>query len=94
MEKFCYLGYMISCYSGALESLSERIGSAWKTFKELSGLLVRKHCLSLKQWGKIYPYCVRPLLLHSCEMWERTVADEVRLYGVLYDQDDVWSETW
>ena len=48
VEKFCYLGDMISCYGGASEAVSARIGSAWKKFVELSGVLVGKQDLSLK----------------------------------------------
>ena len=48
MEKFCYLGDMISCYGGASEAVSARISSAWKKFRELSGVLVDKQGLSLK----------------------------------------------
>ena len=33
VEKFCYLGDMISCYSGASEAVSARIGGAWKKFR-------------------------------------------------------------
>ena len=48
VEKFCYLGDMISCYGGASEAVSARISSAWKKFRELSGVLVDKQGLSLK----------------------------------------------
>ena len=58
VEKFCYLGDMISCFGGASETVSARIGSAWKKFRELSGVLVGKQGLSLMQWGKIYQCCV------------------------------------
>ena len=64
---FCYVGDMISCYGGASEAVSARIGSAWKNLMELSGVLVGKHCLSLKQRGKIYHCCIRPVLLFYCE---------------------------
>ena len=73
---------MISCYGGALEVVSARIRSAWKKFRELSGVLVRKQGLPLKQQGKIYQCCVRSVLLYSCETWELTVVDEARLRGV------------
>ena len=82
VEKFSYLGDMISCYGGASEVVSARTGSAWLRFRELSGVLVRKQGLTLKQQGKIYQCCVRPVLLYCCEMWVLTVADEVRLHGV------------
>ena len=85
VEKFCYLGDMISCYSGASEAVSAIIGSVWKKFRELSCVLVRKQGLSLKQWGKIYQCCVKLVLLHFCETWELTVADERRLHGVEHD---------
>ena len=82
VEKFCYLGDMISCFGGASEAVSARIGSAWQKFRELSGLLVGKQGLSLMQQGKIYQCCVRPVLLYCFEKWELTVADEMRLRGV------------
>ena len=42
MERFCCIGDMISYYSGASEEVSARIGSAWKKFRELSGVLIKK----------------------------------------------------
>ena len=62
--------------------MSARIDSVWKKFRQLSGVLVRKQGLSLKQLGKIYQCCVRPVLLYCCETWGPTVADEARLCGV------------
>ena len=70
---------MISCYNGASEAVSARIGGAWKKFRELSGALVGNLALSLKQREKIYHCCVRPVLLHCCETFELTVANEARL---------------
>ena len=67
VEKFCYQGDMISWYGGASEAVSARIGSTCKKFRELNGVLVGKQGLSLKQWGKIYQCCVRPVLLYCCE---------------------------
>ena len=82
VKKFCYLGDMISCFGGASEAVSARIGSAWKKFRELSGVLVGKQGLSLMQCGKIYQCCVRPVLLYCCETWKLTVVDEMRLCGM------------
>ena len=42
VEKFCYLGDMISCSGGASEIVNARIASAWRKFRELSGVLVGK----------------------------------------------------
>ena len=36
------------------EAFSAKIGGEWKKFRELSGVLVGKQGLSLKQWGKLY----------------------------------------
>ena len=58
VEKFCYLGDMISCCGGASEAVNAIISSAWMKFRKLSGLLVGKQGLSLKQWGKIYQCCI------------------------------------
>ena len=54
VEKFRYMGDMISYYCGASEAVSARIGSAWKNLMELSGMLVGNQGLSLKQQGKIH----------------------------------------
>lgn len=32
VDKFCYLGDMLSSYGGIAEAVSGRIGSAWKKF--------------------------------------------------------------
>ena len=65
---------MISCYGGAFDAVSARIGIAWKKLRELSGVFVGKWGLSLKQGeeggGEIYQCCVRPVLLYCCETWE------------------------
>ena len=79
MEKFYCLGDIISCYEGATETVSARIGSEWKKSRELSSVLVGKQGLSLKQWGKIYQRCVRPVLSYCCATWELTVVDQARL---------------
>ena len=50
--------------------------------QELSGVLVGRQGLSLKQWGKIYQCYVRCVLLHCCEMQALTVVDEAKLCGV------------
>ena len=82
VEKFCYQGNMISYYGGASEEVSARIGSAWKKFRELSGVLVKKQVLCLKQRGEIYQCRVKPVLLYCCATWELTVEDGARLQGV------------
>ena len=72
---------MVSCYDGASEAVSARIGSACEKFRELSGVLAGKQGLYLKQGGKIYQCCVRLVLLYCCETWGLTVADEASCVG-------------
>ena len=82
VEKFYYLCDMISCYSEASDAVSARTGSVSKKSRKLSGVLVGRQGLSLKQQEKIYQFCVRPVLLYCCEIWELVVVDELRLHGV------------
>ena len=82
VENFFYLGDMISHYGGTSEAVSARIGSAWKKFRESSGVFARKQGLCLKQGGKFYQCFVRIVLLCCCEMWELTAVDEVMLHGL------------
>ena len=42
-EKFCYLGDMLSRYGGTSETVSARIGSSWKKFRQLRVLIGKKH---------------------------------------------------
>ena len=65
VEKFCYLGNLINCYGGAFEAMSARIGSAWKRFRESSGVIVEEQGLSLKERVKIYQCCVISVVLHQ-----------------------------
>ena len=86
MEKLCYLVDIIICYGKASEAASARIGSAWKKFKELSGMLVGKQGLSLKQQGKIYQ-CV--LDQFCC-----TVVKRGHLVLQMRRNCAVWSVIW
>ena len=45
-------------------------------------MLVGKQGLFLKQQGKIYECCVRPVLLYCCETRELITVDEARLRRV------------
>ena len=90
MEKFCYLSDVISCYGGASEAVSGKIGSVWKKFKELNGVLVEKQGLSLKQRGRF----ISIVLDQFC----RTVVKQGNLLlrrsrDYVGWSDDVWDVT-
>ena len=53
---FIYILYIYILYIYIYIS-SARIGATWNKFRELSGMLVRKQGLSLKQAGKICVLC-------------------------------------
>ena len=69
-----WLVVMVNCWKG-----SARISSAWKKFRELSGVLVVKQGLSLKQRGKIYQCFVRLVWLYCCETWEQNCCRQGKL---------------
>ena len=70
---------MFTLNSVASEAVRARVGSPWKKFRELGGVLVGKQGLSLKQHAEIYQSCVRSVLLYCSEIWELTVAEKLRL---------------
>ena len=79
MGKFCYLSDIISYYGGASEAVSARVGSAWKKFRELIGVLVGKQGLCLKQRGKFISVVLDPIADEPtfCGVERRMIWDDV-----------------
>ena len=90
MEKFYYPGNMISCYCETSEAVSTRIGSAWRKFRELSGVLVGKQGLSLKQQERFISIVLDQF---CCTVVKRGNLLLRMTRMTSYDQDDVWGET-
>ena len=65
---FCYLGDMLS---GCEITVTNRVKSAWKKFRELLPVLKSGH-LSYKTCGHVYSSCVRSAMLHASETWPLT----------------------
>ena len=63
IDKFCYLGDMLSKEGGCEHATLKRIQTGWLKFRELSGLLIGKG-MSLRSKGIIYTTCIRPVM--SC----------------------------
>ena len=57
VDKFCYLGDMLSQESGCEHAILKRIQTGWLKFRELSGLLIGKG-MSLRSKGIIYTTCI------------------------------------
>ena len=74
VDKFCYLGDMLSQEGGCEHAILKRIQTGWLKFRELSGLLIGKG-MSLKSKGIIYTTCIRPVMLYSSETWATKIED-------------------
>ena len=78
VDKFCYLGDMISADGGVEAAVETRVVTAWKKFKELSPFLLAKR-ISLRLKGKVYASCVRSSMTYASETWALTAKLENRL---------------
>ena len=74
VDKFCYLGDMLSQEGGCEHAILKRIQTGWLKFRELSGLLIGKG-MSLKSKGIIYTTCIRPAMLYGSETWATKIED-------------------
>ena len=78
VDKFKYLGSMIS-EDGELDAeISHRIQSGWRNWKRMSGVLCDKR-MSMKVKGKIHKTVVRPAMLYGAETWPSKKAQEEKL---------------
>ena len=68
VDKFCYLGDMLSVDGDADVAVETRIRIGWKKFKQLVPLLTNKD-ISLTVRGRLYSTCVRSSMLHGSETW-------------------------
>ena len=78
VDRFSYLGDVISIEQGAPEAVTSRIRSAWKKFKEVSKV-IRERSISLKVRGTLYKSYVRNALTYGAECRALKMEDERRL---------------
>ena len=76
VEKFSYLGDVLSTDGEVRWAVIGRIRAGWKKFKEVAGVLLLKG-LSLKLKGLLYKSCVRSALSYGAECWA-TKAEDMR----------------
>ena len=74
VDKFCYLGDMLSQEGGCEHAILKRIQTGWLKFRELSGLFIGKG-MSLRAKGIIYTTCIRPAMLYGSETWPTKIED-------------------
>ena len=79
VDKFCYLGDMLSVDGDADAAVEARIRIGWNKFRQLVPLLTDKD-ISLIIRGRLYSSCVQSSMLHGSETWpvrkENVVAIE------------------
>ena len=74
VDKFCYLGDMLSKEGGCEHAILKRIQTDWLKFRELSGLLIGKG-MSWRSKGIICTTCTRPAMLYGSGTWPTKVED-------------------
>jgi len=68
VDKFCYLGDMLSVDRDGDATVEARIRIGWNKFRQLVPLLINKD-LSLIIRGRLYISCVQSSMLHGSETW-------------------------
>ena len=69
---------MISAGGGAEASTIARVRSGWKSFRVLLPLLASR-VISLKTKGRLYPGCVRNVMVYCSKTWPHKVEDITRI---------------
>jgi len=78
LDKFCYLGNMLSVDGDADAAVEARIRIGWNKFNQLVPLLTNRD-MSLIRRGKLYSSCVRSSMLHGSETLPVRKENEVAL---------------
>jgi len=66
VDKFCYLGDMLSVDADTDTAVEARIRIGWNKFRQLVPLLTNMD-ISLIRRGRLYNSCVRSSMLHGSE---------------------------
>jgi hypothetical protein len=81
VEKFKYLGSMITVDGTAEKDMNHRIKCAWMKWRACAGVMNDRRA-SLKVKGKVYKSIIRPALLYGSESWPITEIQMDRLMVV------------
>jgi len=66
VDKFCYLGDMLSVDGDADSAVEARIQNGWNKFRQLVPLLTNRNRKLIRR-GRLYGSCVRSSMLHGSE---------------------------
>ena len=78
VDKFWYLGDMLSVDGDADAAVEARIQIGWNKFRQLVPLLTNRD-ISFIRRGRLYSSCVRSSMLHVSETWPARKENEVAL---------------
>jgi len=78
VDKFCYLGDMLSVDGDADAAVEARIRIGWNKFRQLVPLPTNRY-MSLIRRGRLYSSCVRSSMLHGSVTWPVRKENEVAL---------------
>jgi len=78
VDKFCYLGDMLSVDGDADAAVEAKIRIGWNKFRQLVPLLTNRD-ISLIRRGRLYSSCVRSTMLHGSETWPVRKENKVAL---------------
>jgi len=79
VDKFCYLGDMLSVDGDADAAVETRIRIGWNKFRLLIPLLTNKD-ISLIVRRRLYSSCVQSSMLHGSEAWPVRKENEMALH--------------
>ena len=68
VDKYCYLGDILSVDGDADAAVEARIRIGWNKFRQLVPLLTNKD-VSLIMTGRLYSSCVQSSMLHGSGTW-------------------------
>ena len=88
VDKFCYLGDMLSVGGGVDAAVVTRIGSGWKKFRELEPILTAKD-VSDDIKSQLYTACVRTVMIYGAETWPMT-----KVISTLLDRAEMRMVRW
>jgi len=81
VDKFCYLGDMMSVDGDADAAVEARTQTEWNKFRQLVPLLTNRD-ISLIRRGRLYSSCVRNGMLHGSETWPVRKENQLALQRV------------
>ncbi|KAL0870658.1 hypothetical protein ABMA27_005605 [Loxostege sticticalis] len=79
VERFKYLGSMLTTDARVDEDVNHRVNTAWLKWRSLSGVLCDTR-MPVKTKGKIYKTAVRPAMLYGAECWTALKKHEQQLH--------------